>query len=789
MRRIVRRIPARSVKSSFRSGDVPTIRPLFLRCVRRVHTSPNESTLVGNGQPRTEMDEVPPHSHVYPNGDFMKKILVPFAVCTVVAAAPAVRAQGSVDTETGALEQITVVAQKRSENLQKIPIAVSVLDESQLATTGVTTTQDLAFAVPGLQILNQAGQDSPRVRGVGASVAGAGLESPVATYVDGVYYASAADVVMNLSDVSQVSILKGPQGTLFGRNATGGVLQITTRDPTQEFHATASTDLDNFFTWRTGVYVSGGLTDKLTAGLSAQYTTQRNGWGTNIYDGAQTFKIDRDYSFRMKLIYSASDDTTVKLEGDFSSRSGNPDANFRPFPGYNALIPGPQTSSPWDVDDYMSTRDTYKGGGASVTVTQELGFAKLSSISAYRSSAYSFDFTPFVSDVDIFNLRIPDHSMQYTEELQLVSPSDGRFTWATGLFYFYNRATTDDTLFGPAISPFSQIAIVGAQDSTSIAGFGQGTYHLTDSTRLTVGLRYTHERKAESAGEQYGTFPGGPTIVLVPGPTPPNDVVTFGKPTWRLSLDHDITGDMVGYVSYNRGFKSGGFNILAPGNPPFQPEQLDAYEVGFKDELFQHRARLNVAAFYYDYKEIQVPIFNLTQIIVNGAASRIYGLDEEFTANVTDAVRITANTNYLHARFTSFPNAQFTIPNPGNAGATITSGDAGGNTLPYSPTFTYLLGVDYTIPSKIGSFTLNLNDSYNSGFYGEPDNRLRQQSFHFLNSSVAWKANDGHTTVRVYGNNLLNRAVANQFNSQNIGYIADFSSPPRIYGIKAQYDF
>ena len=692
-------------------------------------------------------------------------------------------------TESTALQEIVVTAQKRSENLQEVPIAVTALGASQLTALGVTTSQDLAAAVPGLQVENVAGGVSPRLRGVGSSAIAGGLEADVATYIDGVYYAYGPDVVMDLSDVSQISVLKGPQGTLFGRNATGGVLQITTLDPTQDFHANVSTGLDNYLTSRSSVYVSGGLADNVAAGIAAEYTTQKNGWGTNIYDGSQTFKINHDASVRGKLIYDLPEDTVIKLSADYTNRAGNPYINLRPFPGYNATIPW-QSSNPWDTNNYLDSTNTYSGGGASVTVAHNFSFATLTSISAYRSSNIDFDFT-IAEDVPQVDVNVPEHSTQYTEEVQLVSPSDRALTWTTGVFYFYNRAAQSEVVsfHGGYAGPLQQEYLPGAQDASSVAGYGQVTYSFTPDTRVTAGVRYTYEKKTY-AGDATGIFPGGISVVLIPNLTAPNNSLTYEKPTWRLALDHDFTKDVIGYISYNRGFKSGGFDIRAAGTPPFKPEQLDAYEIGLKNEFFDRRARLNLAAFLYNYKEIQVPIFEVEEeAVINGAAARIYGLDEDFTANVTDALQVNLSSNYLHARFTTFPNAQFSIPDATLTVPTIVTGDATGNVLPYSPTFTAVIGAEYLIRSAVGGFSLNLNDSYDSGFYGEADNRLRQPSYHLLNGSVTWKSNDTHTSVRVYSNNMLNKAVASQISTVSNAYIVDYSNPPRIYGITLKYEF
>ncbi len=711
-----------------------------------------------------------------------------FVACGAVLAGSASAAAADAEASSGALSEIVVVAQKRAENSQQVPISIESFSPVQLAAAGVQTFQDLGGVVPGLNMLNVSGSISPRLRGVGTSTVEAGVEPAVATYVDGVYYAYSADLVFDLSDVSQVTVLKGPQGTLFGRNATGGVIQIETRNPTRAFHADVTTSIDNYLTSRTDGYVSGGLTDDLSAGLSVQYTGQGLGWGKNIYDDTDTHKIDHAVTVRGKMIYDLDDSTTVKLGADYSNREDSLAANFRPFPGYNILFPVPQSANSWDIDSYIHNYKTYAGGGGSALIEHDLAFAKLTSTSAVRDTSTFIHFNPAATSVPSEDISYPEGSRQVTEELQLVSAPGGRLDWATGVFYFYSRSNLNAfnaNLHGPLATSFNQLVITTNESIDAVAGYAQGSYEIAPATRITVGGRYTYQENILH-GSEYGVRADGTgRIPLVLQPDP--DTVSSTKPMWRFALDHVFTAGTLGYVSYNRGSKSGGFNTRDPSNPAFLPEQLDAYEVGAKSELLGHRLRSNTAVFDYEYQNIQVSKFTTTQVIENGAKARIYGLDEDLTVNVTDALRIDAGVEWLHARFLDFPAAQFTIPLPGNQGAKLTAGDASGRVIPNSPTLTATFGAEYAVHTAPGNYTFNVTDNYNSGYYGEPDNRLFQQAFHLLNASIAWLATDERWGVRLYANNLLDKAVASQISSLNVGYVAVYANPPRIYGAAVHF--
>ena len=703
------------------------------------------------------------------------------------------------------LADIIVTAQKRAENLQKVPIAISAVGTERLAEAGIQSTQGLAAVLPGLQLLNVGDSVTPRVRGVGSSFTAAGLESPVATYVDGVYLAFGADVNMELFDVEQVSLIKGPQGTLFGRNATGGVLQITTRQPEHEFSGRARLSYDNYETIKGDLFVTGGLSDTVAASLAASYTHQGKGWGRNFATGNETYKTDHNYSLRGKVKADLSETTTVRLSADYMNRAGTMAGAFRPFPGTSTAYPSPQPRRLWDSNSNSDPALRYRGGGGSLTIDQEIGTLRLTSISAYRDSRQFFHFNAVPTATPVFDINVIDASRQFTQELQLASSNTGRLTWQAGAFYFHNIArrapdfffapgfaatlaqlATGDPANGPAIFPFVKESISGRQNLDSLAGYAQATYKITDATRLTAGFRYTW---------QWTKFAGTDTVFLPDGTAVPavsnlGTKASFQKPTWRLSLDHDFAPAVTGYVSYNRGVKSGGFNLSNPANLFYQPERLDAYEAGVKSQFLDRRVRLNASGFFYNYANIQVPAFSSVTVIKNGAAAHLYGADVDLLAKVTDRLILDAGVNWLHARFQSFPGASFTNPLPNGQPGLGLQGDASGNTIPYSPSLTYAIGATYTVRSTAGNVALNVNDNYNSGFYTEADNYLRQRAYHFLNGSVSWTLPGDRLTARIYVSNILNKAVVSQAATVNgYAYIADYTNPPRIFGGSLELKF
>jgi len=229
--------------------------------------------------------------------------------------------------DNAALAEITVTAQRRGENLQSVPISVNAIDAEHLQASGVSTTQDLGMVTPGLSMEQATGSLQPHLRGVGTSANGPGIESPVAIYVDGVYYANAPSSVLTLNDIDRVEVLKGPQGTLFGRNSTGGLVQVVSKDPTQEFSGNEQVSYGNYQDVIDTLYVTGGLTDKLASDLSLHYEHQGEGYGNNIYDGSQVDQVNYEYDLRNKYLLQVGDTTQARLSLDYEQRSGFPIAH------------------------------------------------------------------------------------------------------------------------------------------------------------------------------------------------------------------------------------------------------------------------------------------------------------------------------------------------------------------------------------------------------------------------------------------------------------------------------
>ena len=360
---------------------------------------------------------------------------------------------------------IIVTAQRRAERLQDVPIAITALTSDQLAASGVTDVTKLNTVTPGLYIQASTGFVSPHIRGIGTSAGGAGLENSVAVYVDGVYMASQPGSLLALNNVERVEVLKGPQGTLFGRNSTGGLIQIITRNPTQDFTAKFSAGYGNYDTITGSAYIAGGLAPNLAADIAAQVTAQGNGYGTNVATGNDVYRTKFDLALRSKLIFTPSAATTIKLSGDYERRVGNASISSKQVPGIKPAFGPAYNIGNWDINSDFDPFQRLTGGGASLDIEQDLGGLQLQSITAFRKSQYAIgfdtDLTPTPAQT-LTNSVLKDR--QFGQELKLQSDAGSKIQWVIGAYYFNANAELDPNILrlgGPAIPPPPAPPIVG----------------------------------------------------------------------------------------------------------------------------------------------------------------------------------------------------------------------------------------------------------------------------------------------------------------------------------------
>jgi iron complex outermembrane receptor protein len=693
-----------------------------------------------------------------------------YAQSTAPEAAPATQAQED-DSGVG---EIIVTAQRRSQSLQDIPIAVSAVTADQLTQRGMTDTRSLQVSVPSLTLSENGVSVTPFLRGVGSNQSNPNDEPSVATYVDGVYIASPTGNIFSFNNIERIEVLKGPQGTLFGRNATGGVIQIVTRDPEQDPSLSLNLGYGNFNTVEASGYATAGLSDNLAADVAVVYNHNFDGYGRDVVRNVDIFERE-EFAIRSKWLWRPGANTEIRLSLDYSTLNST-GTDYQLAPGVIgadgvSTYPGRRRTA----TDWANTGDNEIYGG-SLRIDQDLGFARLASITGYRHTTGEFHLDQDATALPLVRATINQLAEQFSQEVQLLAPTGSHIDWLIGVYYFNaNFAYTPLEIAGLAAAPFSAIQLFGSQDTESYSAYAQATVPLGANTHLTGGLRYTHEGQ-DTTGR---TETGG--VVLVPD-IPQSQ--SFNKLTWRVALDHQFTPDILGYVSYNRGIKSGGFNMINAGTPGYSPEVLDAFEAGLKMDLAGRTVRLNLAGYYYDYKDIQV--FNITGggavLTTNAAAARLWGFDVDFAWRPTNQLRINAGFGYINSEYTDFPNATFTPPSPLDGPQTV--GDATGNRLIFAPEISFNTSVNYRIPSSIGEFQIDGTISYRDDVFVSADNRLEIPGYWLANASIGWTSTSGRFGLRVWARNLFNEDYYANRTEQALGDI-QYLAPPRTFGITA----
>ena len=552
------------------------------------------------------------------------------------------------------LDVLIVTAQRRAEEAQDVGVALTAISGDALRKQGVTKINRIEEAAPNLDVEPQFGSGAPvfSIRGVGFRDYATNNAPTVGVYVDEVAYPFPVMTQGVLFDVARVEVLRGPQGTLYGRNTTGGAINVVSARPTEALAAGGFAEYGRFGAASFEGYVSGPLSDRVRARLAAS-VEQGGAWQVNRDTGAELGDKDR-IALRGLIEFAASDDLELLLNvhGYRDESDGLGLRLFRPF-GPNAAH-GPRQTS-WGASPEFAAavaiapetppfRDN-EGYGASLTAKIGLGGAEITYIGAYehldREEYNDFDAVTagiagvyFISDIDVV-----------TQEARVASTGDRRLDWIAGLYYSRERLDENyQSDFVDSFGPGFAVRTPYRQEADSIGVFGQFDYALRDRISLVGGLRYEHENR-DLVG--LGTFASGFGAFNFANGTVDgaleNRSLTTDEASGKAALEFEASDDVLIYVSASRGVKSGGFTayntLNAAALTPFDPEVLWAYEAGFKSQFAANRVRLNAAFFYYDYRDQQVQsaIFDpgtgaVVGRIVNAEKSRIWGAEAELLA-------------------------------------------------------------------------------------------------------------------------------------------------------------
>ena len=714
---------------------------------------------------------------------------VAFLTCSLALTMPA-PAQNAPASESEGIQEVLVTANKRVEDAQKVPIAITALTAEDAARTGVVNGQTLAQVVPGLQLNRQTNGSTPFIRGVGNPSTQAGTEPAVAMYVDDVYYGSSAVALTNYNTIKRIEVLKGPQGTLFGRNATGGVISIFTKNPTADPELNFRVGYANYNDVTADLYATGRLSENLTANFALYTEKQNDGWGTNFTTGNPAYRFHNNGG-RAKLLWTPSEKTSVLLNIDSDDYFNQQAVFFRPAPGTRSSAGA--TSVPpagiYDTNENLDPVAAVKQYGASVKVNHEFSAVNFVSISAYRHSLATQIFAQDGSSTFRLNPTLIYTTKTWTQEFQVLSPAESKFSWVAGVFYLKDSTAVDPFQFNGALAGggIANRGAFSAQDTKSYSGFFQTTVPIAATSHITAGIRYTSDERSLTGGRVNQNTAG----VSSPRVFASNSGISakWSSVTGRLSFDHQFTDDIMGYVAWNRGFKSGLFNTIIPPNftpalilappaptidPPVKPEKIDATSVGMKSQFFNNRLRFNTDIFHYKYKNLQlqsiflIPGGGTATLLTNAAAATMKGIDIDITAVPIQNLTLTAGFELMEGRYDDFPNGQYNIalPTGGNCafalGAIITAPMAGapagtpntigtcigalppnysgsmavgqptgtwnlrGNHTIQTPPFSANFTASYVVPFATGSLGFTANFYHSGNYYADADNGLGQ---------------------------------------------------------------
>jgi iron complex outermembrane recepter protein len=685
-------------------------------------------------------------------------------------------------------QEIIVTAQKRSEKLENVPIAISSVSGDVLMKGGISSTAQLTQVIPSLRLDFSGPFAQPTIRGVGSTAPGNGLSANVATYVDGFYQPSMLSNDFQLLSVTNVSVLKGPQGTLFGRNATGGAILVTTRDPSFTPTAEVAVSYARFNHIAANAYVSAPLTDKIAFDIAGMYE-YGDGYVTNVYTGNPDEGRFRKYVIRTKLLVDVDPDTKLVLSYQHSNAS---DPNQQLGSLYDGIgiadfVPGAIiTTNPREVSEDLTPIFKLNLNAWTAKLSHDFGWGSLTSYTQYRVQGTFIQGDEDKTNIPIFGYAFNYKEHSFSQELNLSSKDSARFTWVLGAYYFNDKDREpifDATYLGSAFYPVYS----DYQNTSAIAGFADGTYEVVDHLFLTAGLRYSSE--ARSAGFVSYAADGTTTDIQ-------NNSKTFNSLTPRAVIRYQLSPRTNVYASYSMGFKSGAFNASGQDvSNPVNPEKIDAYEVGFKTAsgLF----RFNTSAFYYDYRGLQLSaILGAGTLLTNAASAHIYGADGDFTVTPLKGLDLRASLAYTHARFSSFPNApyytQCTDPVACGAGLgalEVSQINAQGLTLPRAPAFTASLGAQYRFALGDSHVTLNADYFHTSKTYFDPVQQFDQPGYGLLNLRATFALPGDHVSLAVFGTNVTNSVYRMQVLPQAPFQVTQTFGEPASYGGSISYKF
>jgi len=764
-----------------------------------------------------------------------------FCSAALLGSAPIAFAQDAAPEERGKVEKVTVTAQKRAQNAQDIPGTVDALSAKNIRDLGVTSSDKIAEFIPGVTIALPSGagnQPIIAIRGIGNNDFNTNNAGPNGVYLDEVYLSAPSSQTFLTFDLDRIEVLKGPQGTLYGRNTSGGAINFISNKPGSEFDTGVTAAYSSFDTWQTEGFINLPTGDTSAARIAATWNSS-DGYMRNLLNGERVSGTN-GYAVRglweakpiegLDILFNVHGSKVDTLPQEYH-QVGAIQFNGIDFDACSQADINAGVCT--DLFFYNGPTDRYKGyynrtqhldnksTGGSVRIDYDLGGVVLTSISAIEAND---KLHPEDSDSSPSNLLEIDFGVKsdtFTQELRVAGES-GSIHWLIGAYYLGETLKQNqsidlfrdlDLVYGAGAGECPAVINVDTQfcaqtgtshsqqETDAYALFGQTDFEIFDKTRLTLGGRYTSETKdftlngsiiGQSGG--YGSF-GAPQELWLGGFDDSIDKSAF---SWKAAIDHHFTDKVMAYASFSTGFKSGGFNggfldvnVVNAGAQvePVRSETNTAYEVGFKADLLDDTFRLNASAFYYDYKDLQIhtlvnPPGGLpADVLDNAQKSTIKGIDIEAVGKPTENLTVRLTAEWLDAQLDEYSSSR---------GPQLV--DFSGNTLPNAPKFSLTGIAEYTIPLDNGdAIDLVGSASYRSKVFFDPANDplIAQDAYWVVDARAAYALDGGRWQVAVFGRNLTDEEYLNMaFNLQSsFGLLQEVVAPPLTVGVEASFHY
>jgi iron complex outermembrane receptor protein len=704
------------------------------------------------------------------------------------------------------ITEIVVTAQKRAESLQSVPIAVTALSGDALAARGISDTQGLVRLVPNMALSNNYGQTRITLRGLSfQDLATQGGEPRVAYHVDGAFMAQSGDIGGTFYDIERVEVNRGPQGTLFGRNAIAGTVNVVTKNPTDSLSGYLNAEVGNFSTHNLDGAISGPLADGVSGRIAFQ-TRDHSGYEFNVPN-----KVDvnnqNTQAIRAKLKFDKIANFTAILSADYFRER---DRDGPLFVGVDILGATPLAVTLGGQVADGDPRHSFSGQlpftgktsyGSTLDMKLDLGDGySLASLTSYRHSEFEYRYDD-TSSIPLVPSDAFEHAKQLSEEIRLSKDFD-RGNFVVGA-YFYGQNYSMKSInpfYGPAAGAlgfppgsfvptgYAQGFTLGGNVNTrSVAGFGQVSYNLTDATTIIAGARYSKEKKNKF--NEFFDFdvshPFDPNFVHT-GPLVSDDV-SYNDFSPRVTLEHKLGSHQLIYATYAKGFKAGGYNVGGLAKP-YLPEKLTDYEAGFKFDLLDRKLRINGAGFYYDYKNLQEVVAKTTSNEnINAAAAKIYGAEFEVTFIPVARLELNASAAVLHSEFKQFNTFDPTVFDPTTN--QFLAVDLSGNRLPFTPKYTLSYGAQYSFDTSVGEITIRGDGQTKGQVYFDQFNTAinSERTSTILNASVGWKDVNDRLSATAFVKNITDGLYKNGtfVGGGAVGFpINGRYDPPRTYGVR-----